>query len=90
MPADEMRSRYISLLLDQLSETRYPSPTMLDRIEAAISDPEVAEDYVNRLLEATEQDLYPSPMMLDRLNRLIGILESVAQARTSQPAERTA
>jgi hypothetical protein len=74
--AEDLRSRYVSVLLDRFFETRYPSSPLLDRIEAAISDRESAEDYVGRLIETVKQERYPSPMMLERLNRLIGILES--------------
>jgi hypothetical protein len=76
--ADQLRSRYVSMLLDQLSETRYPSSPMLDRIEAALTDPHAAEDYVGRLLGTAEQDRYPSPVMLQRLDRLIAKLESLS------------
>lgn len=90
MRADELRKRYVSMLLDQMSEARYPSAPMLDRIEAVLNDPDSAEDYVSRLLETTEQDRYPSPMILERLNRLIVSLESLDRAEPSRPAERTA
>jgi hypothetical protein len=72
--ADELRSRYVGPLLERLSDTRYPSATMMDRIEAAITDRAAAEDYVNRLLDIIDQDQYPSPSMLDRVNRLIARL----------------
>jgi hypothetical protein len=74
MPADELRSRYTALLLDHLRETKYPSPTMLDRAEAAITDRETAEEYVGRLLDLLEQDRFPSPPMVDRVRRLLSVL----------------
>ncbi len=78
MPAETLRDRYLQLLLDGLSETRYPSAPMLDRIEAAITDREQAEAYVGRLLDLMEQDSYPSPEMLGRVRNLIAIVESAA------------
>jgi hypothetical protein len=66
----------VGILLDRVTDTRYPSAPMLDRVEAAIVDVDMAEDYVERLLETVEQDRYPSPQMLDRLNKLISVLEA--------------
>lgn len=63
------------MLLERFSSVRYPSPTMMDRIESSITDRASAEDYVGRLLDTLEQDEYPSPVMLDRVNRLLGVLE---------------
>lgn len=78
MPADELRARYLALLLDRLSETRYPSSPMLDRIEAAITDRSMAEEYVGRLLDTVDEDRFPSPQMIERINRLIGLIDSAA------------
>lgn len=75
MPAEELRSRYVGMLLDRVAETRYPSAPMLDRVEAAIVDADMAEEYVKRLLDTIEQDRYTSPQMLERVNRLIAMLE---------------
>jgi hypothetical protein len=74
MPADQLRDRYVGLLLDRLTEARYPSAPMLDRIESAISDREMAEAYVNSLLEHMEQERFPSPTMMDRMTRLLSRL----------------
>lgn len=73
--ADTIRDRYLGVLLQQLTGCRYPSPTMLDRIEQAIGDRESAEVYVSELLEGVAQDRFPSPQMLDRLSGLIDALE---------------
>lgn len=72
---DDLRSRSMQILLDQVSGGRYPSVSMLDRIEAAVADRETANRYVSLLLETIEQDAYPSPTMLDRVLGLIDALE---------------
>lgn len=77
---DALRSRYIEILFNQISSGRYPSLSMLDRVEQTVVDRETGTEYVNLLLDTIEQDLYPSPTMLDRVLRLINILEQ------SQPA----
>jgi len=74
MPADQLRGRYVELLLDHLADARYPSAPMLDRIEAAISDRETAEAYVDSLLQRMEQERFPSPPMMDRMTRLLSRL----------------
>lgn len=35
MPVDDLRRRHAGVLLAKLRETKYPSPTMLDRTEAS-------------------------------------------------------
>ncbi len=74
MPVDELRDRYTGVVLDWLRETRYPSPTMLDRAEAAITDRSTAEEYVGSLIDHLEEDRYPSPMMVERVRRLLNML----------------
>lgn len=76
VPADSLRARYVELLIDRFSETRYPSAPMLDRIEAAITTREQGETYVEKLLDRIDEDTYPSPEMLARLNRLIATVEA--------------
>lgn len=79
---DDLRRRTLQILLNQLSSTRYPSPTILDRIEAEIEDRQTADEYVNLLLDRLEADDYPSLMLLDRVNGLIRALErSDSEAR---------
>jgi hypothetical protein len=75
MPEQGLRGRYLSLLTDQIESCRYPSVTMLDRIEQSITDREWAARYVNLLIDTVSQDQYPSPMMLDRVAQLIAVLE---------------
>ena len=72
---DDLRSRYVQILFNQVSQGRYPSVTMLDRVELAIADRQTAADYVNLLLDTIEQDSYPSPTMLDRVRELINVLD---------------
>jgi hypothetical protein len=69
-----LQDRYFRILLDKLEATRYPSPPVLNRVEAAVPDRAAAESYIDSLLDHIEQDSYPSPSMLDRVNRLMGLL----------------
>jgi hypothetical protein len=78
MASNELRDRYLGVLLDRLSETGYPSSPMMDRIEAAITERSDAEEYVSRLLDTIDQERYPSPQIIERINRLIAAIESAA------------
>ena len=68
----DLHDRYLSLLLDKISEPRYPSPPMMDRVERTVHDRDQLAAYVEVLLDKIEQDQYPSPSMLDRVARLLG------------------
>jgi hypothetical protein len=74
MPVDELRARFVEILLDRLADAHYPSAAMLDRVEAAISDRQTAEAYVRSLLDHMAKDRFPSPPMIDRVRRLLAVL----------------
>lgn len=76
VPASSLRSRYVALLIDRLTQTRYPSAPMLDRIESAITSRDQGEEYIEKLLDRIDEDTYPSPEMLARVNRLIATVEA--------------
>lgn len=73
--AESQRDRYLEILLEQALSCRYPSPTMLDRIEQAVGDRASAQAYVSSLLDGVAAERFPSPTMLDRLSGLIDALE---------------
>ena len=70
MSDTSLHDRYVNVLLDSLKGVKYPSPTMLDRIESAITERETAREYVSTLLDLVEAERYPSPTLLDRINVL--------------------
>lgn len=73
--ADDLRSAYLDLLMRQLEEPRYPSPTMLDRIEAAISTREEAEDYARGLMARAGESAHPGTQMLERIAGVMNALQ---------------
>ena len=75
MAEQGLRDRCLSLLTEGIQNCRYPSVTMMDRMERSITDRESAEHYVEVLLDSVSQDQYPSPMMLDRIAGLLAVLE---------------
>jgi hypothetical protein len=69
MTRDQVQGILVQLLLDKVRETRYPSPTHLDLIEASIP-PAMIPDYVEVLVEKVTQDTHPSLSHLRRLQRV--------------------
>ena len=64
------RDRYLELLLERISEDMYPSGDLMDRAEAAITEPEHLAAYLDVLLGKVDETWYPSKQMLDRIQRL--------------------
>lgn len=75
MARSKIREAYLALITEQARGCRFPSPTMLDRIEAAIADREDGEDYVLTLIDKLSQERFPSPTMLDRISGLVDRLD---------------
>jgi hypothetical protein len=69
MTRDEVQGVLVQLLMQKVRESRYPSPTQLDLIEASIP-PAMISDYVEVLVEKVSQDMYPSLPLLGRLQRV--------------------
>ena len=64
------RDRYLELLLERISEDKYPSGELMDRAEEAMSRPEHLAAYLDVLLDKVDETWYPSKQMLDRISRL--------------------
>ena len=75
MPKSELRQAYLDMLMEQVRSCRYPSPTMMDRLEQTIGDRKNAEGYVQALLDMLGEERYPSPMMLDRVAGLLRVFD---------------
>ena len=77
MPTSELRQAYLDMLMEQVRSCRYPSPTMMERLEGTIGDRQNAEEYVRTLIDTMAEERFPSPMMLDRV---AGLLEAFERA----------
>ena len=75
MPTSRLRQAYLDVLMEQVRSCRFPSPTMMDRLEQTIGDREGAEEYVRTLIETIGDERYPSPMMLERVAGLLDVLD---------------
>jgi hypothetical protein len=72
-----MQQRYFDMLMERVRNDRYPSPQLLNRLEATIFSSEQITEYMDMLLEKADESWYPSPQLLDRIDRLLR-LASVA------------
>jgi hypothetical protein len=65
-----MRARFILLLMEKVSEDRYPSATHMAILEQALP-PQWIPEYLEILYEKIENDRNPSIPMLSRIARLV-------------------
>ena len=78
MPTSDLRQAYLDMLMEQVRSCRFPSPTMMDRLEATIGDRRNAEEYVRALVDMMAEERFPSPMMLDRVAGLLNVLDAAS------------
>lgn len=69
-PAQE---RYYEMLMERVSNDRYPSHQLLDRIEASFWTPEQVIAYVEMLVEKADESWYPSGQLLNRIQRMLAL-----------------
>ncbi|HET9102011.1 MAG TPA: hypothetical protein VFN55_01555 [Solirubrobacteraceae bacterium] len=69
MPA--IQERYYDMLIRRIREDDYPSPQLLDRVEASFWTPEQFLSYVELLVDKADRSRYMSPQLLDRIHRLL-------------------
>ena len=68
-----IQERYYRMLMERVEADSYPSPQLLDRIEASFATPEQFLKYVNMLVEKADEAWYMSPQLLDRIQRLMAM-----------------
>ena len=71
MNGHELRDEYIDLLLDRITEVRYPSRELLDRAENLVFRREQAERLVGYLMDSVKTSRYPSHELMDRIDRIL-------------------
>jgi hypothetical protein len=65
----DVRGEILELLMDKVSNDRFPSSAMMDMIEGMMG-PDEAPTYAAILMDKIRQDNYPSIPMMRRLMRL--------------------
>ncbi|HEY8466243.1 MAG TPA: hypothetical protein VIL04_05515 [Solirubrobacterales bacterium] len=71
MNGEELRAQYFDVLLDRITETRYPSKELLDRAENLAYTREQAERLVTYLIATVQGVRYPSHQLMDRVERIL-------------------
>jgi hypothetical protein len=73
--SDDLRSQLDQalsrVLIDKIRQDNYPSPTMMDLVEARLDD-KLRGEYADALLAKVEADQFPSFDLLRRLAALAG------------------
>ena len=67
----ELRDKYMDVLLDRITEVRYPSKELLDRAENLAYTPEQASRLVDYLIRTVQGVRYPSHELMDRVERIL-------------------
>ncbi|HJS94811.1 MAG TPA: hypothetical protein VJ741_11135 [Solirubrobacteraceae bacterium] len=73
-----IQQHYFDVLMHRVSNDKYPSLQLMDRIEAALATPEQVAAYTDMLIDKVDETWYPSGQMLDRIQR---IMERTATGR---------
>ena len=71
MEGNELQDRYMDVLLDRITEVRYPSKELLDRAENLAYTQEQAERLVRYLIATVQGVQYPSHELMDRVERIL-------------------
>jgi hypothetical protein len=71
MDARELNEQYLDVLLDRITEARYPSKELLDRAENLAFTQEHAERLVRYLIATVQGVRYPSHELMDRVERIL-------------------
>lgn len=69
--SDELKSAFMQVLIDHVSNEQYPSSTMMDLIEQHLDDPELRAEYVATLIDRLAKDRFPSMSMMRRVRALL-------------------
>jgi len=71
MDGNELRDKYMDVLLDRITEVRYPSKELLDRAENLAYTRDQAERLVKYLVATVQGVQYPSHELMDRVERIL-------------------
>jgi hypothetical protein len=67
----QARAAVVDMLLDKVAEDRFPSSTLMDKVEAMLAPDEIPA-YVAVLMSKVREDKLPSISMINRLVNLTG------------------
>ncbi len=70
MAEQNLRERYVQILLDRIRAEPYPSLAQMDLLEATVTSPDQLAEYLEALMEKVESTRFPSLTMMRRIQRL--------------------
>ncbi len=70
MAQQNLRERYVQILLDRIRAEPYPSPTQMDLLEATVTSPDQLAEYLEALVEKVETTRFPSLTLMRRIQRI--------------------
>jgi hypothetical protein len=65
-----IRERYVQILLDRIRAEPYPSLAQMDLLEATVTSPDQLAEYLEALMEKVETTRFPSLTMMRRIQRI--------------------
>jgi hypothetical protein len=71
-----LRERYVQILLDRIKAEPYPSLAQMDLLEATVTSPQQLAEYLEALMEKVETTRFPSLTMMRRIQRITAQLPS--------------
>jgi hypothetical protein len=71
MNPQQLQEEYIDVLLDRITQSRYPSHELLERAENLVLTRAQAERLVQYLIATVDNVRYPSHQMMDRVERIL-------------------
>jgi hypothetical protein len=65
-----LRERFVQILLDRIRAEPYPSLAQMDLLEATVTSPEQLAEYLEALMEKVESTRFPSLTMMRRIQSI--------------------
>jgi hypothetical protein len=65
-----LRERFVQLLLDRIRAEPYPSTAHMDLFEATVTSPDQLVEYLEALMNKVESTRFPSLTMMRRIQRI--------------------
>jgi hypothetical protein len=65
-----LRERFVQVLLDRIRAEPYPSVAQMDLLEATVTSPDQLAEYLEALMEKVEGTRFPSLTMMRRIQRI--------------------
>ncbi|HEX5980924.1 MAG TPA: hypothetical protein VFY52_07545 [Thermoleophilaceae bacterium] len=70
MAEQNLRERFVQILLDRIRAEPYPSIAQMDLLEATVTSPDQLAEYLEALMEKVETTRFPSLTMMRRIQRI--------------------